>query len=238
MFSFTSHPIVELLYPFCPSSTSLPLWLWLLCSLYLFCFGLVWFAHLFDLLFLLYLICVHAKLLELCLTVWSSMNYSPPGSSIHGILQARILEWIAMTCSRLSPWLKHQTHISYDSCFGRQVFFTISTTWEALYFIHECKKKEKAGRVSQSQHYWLYMRYISIPDLHPLDAIAQGPHPNHTLCLCRSWQPKTSPDITRYPLRGNIASVPVQKHHFQRCFHISPLGLNFALSFPYTPIRV
>ena len=84
--------------------------------------------------------------------------------------------------------------------------FTVSTTWEALYFIHECEKKRKAGRVSQSQHYWLYMRYISIPGLHPLDAIAQGLHPNHTLCSCRSWQPKTSPDITRCPW-GAILSL-------------------------------
>ena len=147
---------------------------------------------------------------------WNGLPWPPPG---------------CLPDSSIKP-----TSLMTPALAGR--FFTISTTWEALYFIHECKKKEKAGRVSQSQHYWLYMRYISIPGLHPLDAIAQGPHPNHTLCLCRSWQPKTSPDITRCPLRGNIDSVPVQKHHFQRCFHISPLGLNFALSFLYTPIRV
>ena len=35
---------------------------------------------------------VHAKLLQLCLTLCNSMDYSPLGSSVHGILQARILE--------------------------------------------------------------------------------------------------------------------------------------------------
>ena len=41
-----------------------------------------------------------AKLLQLCLTLHNPMDYSPPGSSVHGILQARILEWVAMPFSR------------------------------------------------------------------------------------------------------------------------------------------
>ena len=40
---------------------------------------------------------------ELCLTLCDSMDCSPPGSSVHGILQARILEWVAMPFSRGSP---------------------------------------------------------------------------------------------------------------------------------------
>ena len=41
-----------------------------------------------------------AKLLQMCPTFWDPMDYSPPGSSIHGILQVRILEWIAISSSR------------------------------------------------------------------------------------------------------------------------------------------
>ena len=41
-----------------------------------------------------------AKLLQLCLTVCDPIDYSPPGSSIHGILQARIMEWVAISFSR------------------------------------------------------------------------------------------------------------------------------------------
>ena len=37
-----------------------------------------------------------AKLLQLCLTLCNPMDCSPPGSSVHGILQARILEWVAI----------------------------------------------------------------------------------------------------------------------------------------------
>ena len=41
-----------------------------------------------------------AKLLQSCLTLSNPMDYSPPGSSVHGILQARILEWVAKPFSR------------------------------------------------------------------------------------------------------------------------------------------
>ena len=45
------------------------------------------------------------------------MNRSPPpGSSVCGILQATILEWVAMPSSRGSSWPRDQTHISYISC--------------------------------------------------------------------------------------------------------------------------
>ena len=40
------------------------------------------------------------QVLHLCLTLCDPMDCSPPGSSVHGILQARILEWVAMPSSR------------------------------------------------------------------------------------------------------------------------------------------
>ena len=39
------------------------------------------------------------KSLKLCLTLWNPIDYSPPGVSVHGILQARILEWVAISFS-------------------------------------------------------------------------------------------------------------------------------------------
>ena len=38
-----------------------------------------------------------------CLTLWNFMDYSLPVSSVHGISQARILEWVAISCSRDLP---------------------------------------------------------------------------------------------------------------------------------------
>ena len=57
------------------------------------------------------------------------MDCSLPGSSAHGILQARILEWVAMPFSRGSSRPRDQMHISYVSgTAGR--FFTTSITCE------------------------------------------------------------------------------------------------------------
>ena len=43
---------------------------------------------------------MRAKSLRSCLSLCDPMDCSPPGSSVHGILQARILEWVAMPSSR------------------------------------------------------------------------------------------------------------------------------------------
>ena len=46
---------------------------------------------------------MHAKLLQSCLTLCDPMDCSPPGSSVLGILQARIPEWVTMPSSSRSP---------------------------------------------------------------------------------------------------------------------------------------
>ena len=50
--------------------------------------------------------CVCAKSQQLCPTLYDPTGYSPPGSSVHGILQARILEWVSMPSSRGSSQLR------------------------------------------------------------------------------------------------------------------------------------
>ena len=49
---------------------------------------------------------------QLWLTLCKPMDYSPPGSSVHGILQVRILEWVAISSSRESSQPRDQTRIS------------------------------------------------------------------------------------------------------------------------------
>ena len=49
---------------------------------------------------------------QLCLTLCDPMDCSPPASSVHGIFQARILEWIAFSFSRGSSWPRDQTRVS------------------------------------------------------------------------------------------------------------------------------
>ena len=55
------------------------------------------------------------------------MDCNPPGSSVHGILQVRILEWVAIPFSRESSQPRNQTHISYT---GRWIL-DHKAIWEA-----------------------------------------------------------------------------------------------------------
>ena len=77
------------------------------------------------------LVLVHAKLLHSYLNLCNSMDGSPPGSSVHGILQARTLEWVAMPSSRGSsdPEIEPES-LTSPALAGR--LFTTSATWEAL----------------------------------------------------------------------------------------------------------
>ena len=59
----------------------------------------------------------HVQVVSLC----DPMDCSPPGSSVHGILQARILEWVAIPFSKESSQPRDQTPVSFIA--GR--FFTV-----------------------------------------------------------------------------------------------------------------
>ena len=59
----------------------------------------------------------------LCPTLCDPMDCSPPGCSFHGILQARILEWVAIPFFRGSSGPRDQTHVSYT---GRRILYALS----------------------------------------------------------------------------------------------------------------
>ena len=72
------------------------------------------------------------------------MDYSLPGSSVQGILQARTLEWVDMLSSRESFLPSDQTHVS---CIGRWILYHWAT-WEAqlyemsYYYYHQFADEE------------------------------------------------------------------------------------------------
>ena len=90
---------------------------------------------------------MHAKSIQSCLTLRDPMDCSPPGSSVLGILQAGVLEWVAMPFSRGSSRPKNLTRGSYVSCIGRQ-FFTISATWKAPHRAQGQWEIDTVGRVT------------------------------------------------------------------------------------------
>ena len=68
-------------------------------------------------------LCVFAKSLQSCPSLCNPMDYSPPGSSVHRILQTRVLEWVAVPSFRESSWPRDQTCLS---CIAGGFFITES----------------------------------------------------------------------------------------------------------------
>ena len=75
-----------------------------------------------------------------CPTLCGPMDCSLSGSPVHGILQARILEWVAIPYSRGSSWPRDQTLISYVSCISKKNFFFLFFIFLKFYFktLHNC----------------------------------------------------------------------------------------------------
>ena len=93
--------------------------------------------------------CVCAKLLQLCSTLCYPEDNSWPGSSVHGILQARTLAWFAMPSSRGSSQLRDQTHVSYISCISRWVLYHLESPYEEVIKGYAKKKKGYARKIKK-----------------------------------------------------------------------------------------
>ena len=63
---------------------------------------------------------VCAQSLKLCLSLYDPMDWGLSGSSVHGILQARILEWVAISYSKGSSRPRDQICVS---CMGRRILY-------------------------------------------------------------------------------------------------------------------
>ena len=68
--------------------------------------------------------------------LFNPMDCSLPGSSVHGILQARMLEWVAISSSRGSSWPRDWTHLS---CIGKRILYCWATRDTLLLFYHDLK---------------------------------------------------------------------------------------------------
>ena len=62
-----------------------------------------------------------------CLTLCYPIDCSPPDSYVHGLFQAKILEWVAISFSRGSSQPRDWTHVSCVSCIGRKILSLVQT---------------------------------------------------------------------------------------------------------------
>ena len=83
-------------------------------------------------------VCVCALSLSSTPTLRDAMDCSLPGSSVHEISQARILELVVMPSPRGWSQISNSTRVSYISCIGRRFFYPWAT-WEALVYVQACK---------------------------------------------------------------------------------------------------
>ena len=67
--------------------------------------------------------------------LFDPVDCSPPGSSVHGISQARILEWVAISYSRESSQPQNQTHDSCVSCIGRRILCHLQSIYLGVEFL-------------------------------------------------------------------------------------------------------
>ena len=93
-----------------------------------------------------FLVCSVAKS---CSTLCYPMDCSPPGSSVHGILQARISEWVVISFSRESSWPRDWTCVS---CIGRWVLLPLSHQGSPEILYARKKEPETSHRPEILQH--------------------------------------------------------------------------------------
>ena len=100
-------------------------------------------------LFFFWCVCACVLSRSLCLTLFNPTNCSPPGSSVHGISQVRILEWVAISFSRVSSQLRDWTRVS---CTGGQILYHWATR-EVDWRLTTCKPKlfSQKGLIFQRQ---------------------------------------------------------------------------------------
>ena len=97
--------------------------------------GILWWVQLH----ICHIVCCWCVVAKSCLTLCNPMDCSPPGSSVHGISQAWILEWVAMSSLGDSSWPRDQTWVSCISCLGRQILYHWATR-EAPYIMSQSQK--------------------------------------------------------------------------------------------------
>ena len=102
-----------------------------------------------------------SEVAQSCPTLCNPMDCSLPGSSLHGILQARVMEWVAISFSRGSPWLKLIKSCTLNICNFLYVNYTL-TKWFSNESLNYTKKNPKG---SNDQMTILERKKYNISDL-------------------------------------------------------------------------
>ena len=138
------------------------------------------------------------------------MDYSPPGSSVHGIFQARILEWVAISFFKVSSWPRDQTQVSYIA--GR--FFTKWATSQMLYPVQIL--------ILHTHHHWVYRFPKHLAESLQLTAKSHDVSsltPVHPVCLLAALVIPWSTSLLSFAisLSGPFLSLPLSANCLSDC---------------------
>ena len=87
-----------------------------------------------------------SEVAQSCLTLCEPMDHNLPGSSVHGIFQARVLEWVTISFSRGFSWARDRTQVSRNA--GRH--FTIWATWDTHWVRSRYLIRHRAMQVAKA----------------------------------------------------------------------------------------
>ena len=93
-----------------------------------------------------------------CLTLCNPMDCNPPGSSVHGISQARLLEWGATSFSRASSQPRNRSCIS---CIGRQILYRWVPREAPKILCKDTVKKAEHWRIDAFE-LWCWRRLLRV----------------------------------------------------------------------------
>ena len=114
-------------------------------------------------------VCVRAQSFSYIRLFCDLRDCSPSSSSVHGILQARILEWVTISCFRGSSQPRDGTLLSFFSCIDRQILYHC-TTWAVAYY---CSIRGHclwlSTEIEEGSPKWWLFRTLSEPDFQLLD---------------------------------------------------------------------
>ena len=103
-------------------------------------------------------------------TLCYPMDCSPPGSCVHGIPQARILEWVAISSSRGFSWPRYRTHTSFVSCIGRHVLNHVppGKPWSSVSCSTKLIESKPLRGLLEALIYSQWVRLLTVWDRLPL----------------------------------------------------------------------
>ena len=150
------------------------------------------------------------------------MDYSLTSSSVYEMLQASILEWVAMSFSRRSSWPRNRTHVSYVSCIGRQFLYHycyLGSPHKMVQF--SCSVMSNSLQVHRLQHTRFPLSITNSQSLLKLMSIESVMPSNH-LILCGPLLPLPSifPSIMVFS-NESVLHIRWPKH-WSFSFSISP----------------